>query len=271
MATVLVPLGLGAAFIGKRTAKKNLAAVVPMVVAILATVVFFIASYYDWVPLWHRRYFVAVLPMLAWTTGVWSMMGLSSATSWAPRVVAFVLVIVVTSLLMWQQGTSQRLTAGRNQLVTRGEDWRGAIQWVKDHRAGGLVFLDSGLIELNRMNKRSFNEPGPTRIQQRYFTFPVRGPYAVSASIASAKMHPEWGTDGALLYSGNSDHRNSVWIISRSQRTTLERWCNSFKLAKFHHPEYRRFGRIWVARIQAPTVSEWNSRMPASSGGAIRQ
>ena len=60
----------------RKTSERSWAGLLPMLVGVTGTCVFFVASYCEIVPLWHRRYFVTALPLLAWSAGVASTFAL---------------------------------------------------------------------------------------------------------------------------------------------------------------------------------------------------
>ncbi len=253
-----VPLALGMLTAWKRSWREMAGPLLPLLVAVLTTVIFFFASYADYVPLWHRRYFIAVLPLLTWFAGCWTCFALPSKPTPASRLTATLLVAIVLISLTWHQGTAQRLVHGKTRLAIRGEAWREAIAWVnKQQHPNDSVWLDSGLIEV-RIFAQSYNvDLEPDQLQWQYFTFPTLGPYKLpKAQVASPSAR--WGAKGdrgPRDFPSDRQGRQSLWIISRSRYTQVEDWCKSLS-PRSTEVEIRRFGRIHVARLSRLTADE---------------
>ncbi len=162
---------------------------------------------------------------------------------------------------MWYQGTAQRLVAGRTRLAIRGEDWRGAIAWVKKQKGRNeSVWLDSGLIEARIFAQPYHADLAPSQLQWQYFTFPVRGPYALPGTVVASPT-AQWGANrdnisgGRLPSAGDAEGRKRLWMISRSRRSVVEHWCHSIG-GWAQDVEIRSFGRIHVARLDPGTADE---------------
>ncbi len=253
---VLVPFTIGLVTVWKRPRREKLSVLLPLLVAVTSTSIFFVAAYNDYVPLWHRRYFIAALPMLAWFAGAWPCIGLGNA-SWLTRGLGAGMIVVVLSALMGYQGTARRLMRGDLILASRGEDWRGAVAWVNATKdQSEVVWLDSGLIEA-----RIFSEPfsvdlAPSQLQWQYFRFPVSGPYPLP-DVNVATPGAKWGHGGVepgFGFTVDRADRKSLWIISRSSPRTLEKWCRQL----LFQPEFEihSFGRLYVARLYGPTADQ---------------
>src|SRR5690606_21218915 len=130
--------------------------------AVATTAVVWVASWGDIAPLWHIRYLAGVLPLLYWTTGgfwgvamqVWSESD-GAMSRRRLRIVSQWLVVVVAVVgLMIDRGTLSRLATGTIVLVRRGEDWRGAVEFVQQHRRSGEpVFVAAGLLESSALDR----------------------------------------------------------------------------------------------------------------------
>ncbi len=171
--------------------------VVLALVAFLATSLYWVISRFDWVPLWHRRYFIAVLPILACVIGGSVGIIQNSLPNRMALLGALIAAIALVSLLAHQQGTLSKLGTYPVALVTRGEDWRGAIEWVRSRaNATDVILLDAGLLEasswlagrgVNVRPKsgtiRAIPTVPPTARQLEYLVFPARGPYDLDREV----------------------------------------------------------------------------------------
>ncbi|MCS7471109.1 glycosyltransferase family 39 protein [Stieleria sp. ICT_E10.1] len=215
--------------------------VIPGLVAVTGTMLFFCASYFEWVPLWHRRYYVAALPLLAWTAGemvaifhsemVRIVRGFSSvgaegnSSLWLRRGCGIVVVVLFLGFVLWYQGTLRTLAAGRWPVQLRGEQWRGAVESVRGEIGDGdVVWLDSQLIEASFL-RRPISEAGTVSEDQwDYLTFPLRGPYALDPVVAvGAFEHESW----VRHHVRNLPHPQArVWLVSRSGDRSSRRFID---------------------------------------------
>ena len=187
-------------------------------VAVIATSVYWGVSRAQWIPVWHRRYFVAVLPMLACVVG--GAVGAAQVALGSSRRGLVVGSLLAIALVIWPPHIRETMTKLRGYpvaLVIRGEDWRGAVDWTRA-RAGlnDLILLDAGLIEANAwlppgtaqsfpaqsmpaqsmpaqsMPAQSMPAQGkPIRHlmaeRRRYLAFPVSGPYRLHRDIVPVR------------------------------------------------------------------------------------
>jgi mannosyltransferase len=190
----LIPIGLtltSAAALRKRKLAIPATVAGTLALALIAgaaTSSFWIISRAEWVPLWHRRYFIAVLPLLA-LVAAGAVAAVESSVShrryraWLGITTAMVLVFG----LSWQQGTLARLRPHPVALVTRGENWRDAIAWLNANtQPDDLVNLDSGLIEARGLPSVSRGLALP-RGQLEYLCFPVAGPYQLDRTVVPVR------------------------------------------------------------------------------------
>ncbi|MEM6473960.1 MAG: glycosyltransferase family 39 protein, partial [Planctomycetota bacterium] len=98
----------------------------PMLVALAATTGFFIASYAEIVPLWHRRYFIVAVPLMAWSVG--------ELIGWTNTVLRrnFLLGAALTCVcLIGQTFAFYRVGIGPSGWpIWRYENWRDAVTLV---------------------------------------------------------------------------------------------------------------------------------------------
>ena len=230
---------------------------VPMLVGGIATALFFFASYFDWVPLWHRRYFIAVLPMLAWSAGACAMLSTSENPGSRSKQVAWVVVVLVAGVLFWQQGAWNQFQRTQTWGERRGEDWRRAVAWVNQQRGKeDWVYVDGDLIEKPQWTSSSafsgWFDPAPSdrRFKSGYFEFPVSGPYLIEqvAFFSGTKYSSQWSRPSP-----------DVWVISRNRlrrvESSLERYCDK----RQQQVERYYFGKkivVYVVRKVAISVPE---------------
>jgi hypothetical protein len=277
------PLALGAITAWRKPSREFVTACLPLLVALTATAVFFVASYFDWVPLWHRRYFIAALPMLAWSAGAIPVVGLPDRLTWQGTAVACLFAFVIVGFLSRQQGTIALIRAGKLQLAVRGEDWRGAIAYVRQRHirhdelngfpGTNSIWLDTDLIEARILEYGGEGDlvryEGDSKLEEgrvlalayQYFRFPVEGPYQLAAEVTATTPRARNSVwyDRDFIHSTLSQHRagDALWIISRGRsKATLQKWCDSIWITQLSQPEYRRFGRIWVVKIPEPPVEQ---------------
>ncbi len=151
---------------------------------LLATTVYWCLSSFEVVPIWHRRYFIAVLPVLACFGG--SCIGYAQikiAGTKKPTLAGLALAITILFCLEVQQRTWRRLQLSPVALVVRGEDWRTAIEWLqRESEPESLVLLDSGLIEgQSWITPQLFESENTAKLE--YLCFPLHGPYPLDREV----------------------------------------------------------------------------------------
>lgn len=169
-------------------------------IALLAfgtTCLYWFCSFMEFAPIWHRRYFVAALPLFASISG--GSVGYLHR-SLPNRPTGTALAAVMGTLLILGLGTEQRTLTRIHQypvaLVVRGEDWRGAFEQInRDRDAAPQLFLDSGLIESRSWITPDLFQP-EKKLQREYLEFPVRGPYRTELPVipVGSSLHPLHGT-----------------------------------------------------------------------------
>ncbi|WP_372724023.1 hypothetical protein [Novipirellula sp.] len=152
-------------------------------IAVVSALCFWGVAYFEFAALWHRRYLVASLPLLAWFFGAAIAEASKSFSiernTAVQSVTAGTLMVLLLGLLMQSQGTAARLSRGE-WLVHRGENWRDAIAHVNDVASNGaVVFLDPGLIEQSMLR-----EPHQRFEQGEYLRYVVDGPYPIRDDLA---------------------------------------------------------------------------------------
>lgn len=226
---------------GQQADRVDWIGVIPGWVAATGTTLFFCASYFEWVPLWHRRYYVAALPLLAWTAGemvaifgselVRIARGFSSTRAdgklspWLRRGCGIAAVVLFLGFALWYQGTLRSLAAGRWPVQLRGEQWRDAVEAVRGEIGeGDVVWLDSQLIEASFL-RRPISEAGSVSEDQwDYLAFPLRGPYALDpVAVVGALEHESWVRHHV---ENLPQPQARVWLVSRSGEPSTRRFID---------------------------------------------
>ena len=152
--------------------------------AVITTSLYWVISYLELAPIWHRRYFIAVLPLLAcFCGGCIGSLHQSLPTRPTTSIIAWALAFLLIFGLCLDQRTIQTLPNYPVALVVRGENWRQAIAWLEEHTTErDSVLVDAGLIEGQSWITPNLLLP----VNQRrcdYLTFPARGPYDLSCAL----------------------------------------------------------------------------------------
>ncbi len=159
--------------------------VIAVLSVLIATIACFVLSLWGGVALWHRRYLVASLPLLCAAMGL----AIGSMTRREKKATASgvnaneVLAIFVAAgcllLMVYQQGTLNRLCRGEVRLAQRGEDWESAIEFAgRSVSSRDSVWVDAGLIEQNGQ---------PTLVDnpelEEYLRYVTGGPYTLGDQV----------------------------------------------------------------------------------------
>jgi mannosyltransferase len=197
-------------------------------VAIMAVFCFWLISALGIAPVFHRRYFVASLPILAWGCGE---LIAKSQDFFRLRPLAIAPILC----LLFVQGTAAKLFKGDLTLVRRGEGWREAIDYLHAHTPPGqTVWLDPGLIETRRL--LSDTSSVGQEYAQWYLTFPMSGPYPWPAVEAVASPLGETQKRQAAQFP----------IVSRGTRQNVERMLGGNQTARDAKASIRSFGGVQV-------------------------
>lgn len=151
----------------------------PAAVAVGATLFYWSVSASGLAAIFHRRYLIAALPLLAWAGGAAvGQVGFSLAKLWrlGDRDVAGrrFSAVVIGGLWMWALVAAWPLLQHGIPLSTRlrGEDWRGVATHVRAHaEPDAVIWLSPGLIETERCLASGRPE------DLAYLAYPLRGPY----------------------------------------------------------------------------------------------
>jgi hypothetical protein len=161
------------------------------IIAVSGTFLYWFVSWVGWAPIWHRRYFVSVLPIFATIVGLAVEAVASCGRHWSRGERTRIVLGTVTALLLvlglgWHQRTWQALRTYPVALAFRGEDWRSAVAWV-NRNAGDAdrIYLDPGLIESRVLfwSNRGREPRRMSEAQAEYLRFPIRGPYYIERAV----------------------------------------------------------------------------------------
>ncbi|WP_218934521.1 glycosyltransferase family 39 protein [Rosistilla ulvae] len=178
---------------------------------------------------WHRRYIVGLLPVLAWgSAALWltAIRGIFvslrrtrfSGRYLSSTAVTLSAVLVPIVVLLFWQGTLENLLRRDLHLVHRREDWRSAVAAIDELRVVGQpVAVDAGLIEAKRWERdRGEGRGAESPMFLRYLCCPVNNIYPLREVVPLAGV-----SEGELLRfrqqsaDRSSSDREMLWIIAR--------------------------------------------------------
>ncbi len=215
------------------------------IIVVCVTILFWTLSYCHLLPLWHRRYLIGVLPMLAWCFGA-SIAAATNRRIQADRyrvTVTCTVSLALLSLMLVSQGTLKRILKGQVQLVTRGEDWRAAISYLNRHaKSTDDVVIDPGLIEQTQWHNELARLPQSLEFDEReYLTFVVGGPYQL---LSTNRVIP-LAANLSPLNQISTDMPHRRWVLSRRTAQRLRAVLRNHGVSTI-----RSFGRVSIAVVQ---------------------
>lgn len=227
---------------------------------VVGTSVFFFASYFDVVPLWHRRYFVAALPLLVWGASILFGICLPRVSGWVGRSAVAVGVLGIVGFTIWHQGSDRYVNGPNPVFVTRGENWRDAVAWANSQKASqDWVWIDSGLIESGVLHDPASDTESREQIAgSDYLAYPIVGPYRINVAgrsqgtrgnlaVVSPVMNPAWFAVQGIH--SRLTGRRDAWLITRSPVYHWKRLMQQQFPAGWDQATYRQFGRVAVIRL----------------------
>ncbi|TWU16489.1 hypothetical protein [Allorhodopirellula heiligendammensis] len=145
---------------------------------IASTLACYVLTAHAGIPLWHRRYLIAALPLLCAAMG-WFIGAIDTSFHWRTALFAVGLSIACIGLLMYQQGTFATWRRGEFRVARRSENWKSAIELVRKLAVDGdRVWIDAGLIEQNGL---------PTLVAdpqtEEYLRYVASGPYRLGERV----------------------------------------------------------------------------------------
>lgn len=174
-------------------------------IAVAASTLYWLAAWLQWAPIWHRRYFVTVIPVFATIIGgaVGALQHSTGRNKASPIIAACAALLLITGLGI-KQRTLQRLPQYPVALAVRGEGWREAVAWINQNAGSkDRVGLDPKLIESEALFSEKGDRPdGPdeatlgrdntTQSQLDYLLFAVRGPYQLERPTELLHFENQW-------------------------------------------------------------------------------
>ena len=231
--------------------------------AVGCTVLYWAFSRWGGVPVWHRRYMIAVLPPLAFLSGgaVASLVESTRGERWANWLPLLAAILLPVSVC-WYQGTlAKTLRSPGTSLVHRGEDWRAAADWLQPRvTADDRVYVMSGLIEAARYLESGWRpQPGATRRELDYLCSPILGPYRLPASTSVWPLRSDRSFAVDLLETPGPTP-GQVFLLARMPASHLKSWLEA--MAETLDPrlslsdsEICGFGTVSVARLPVTGLS----------------
>ena len=251
-------------------------------VALASTLAYWSLARWGHVPVWHRRYQIANLPVLSATVGLavaYFSLGLRRRLdgpvvtagrrgAFAAVAISLLVAAVAPLWLAWDQGVFgpgivgglRAAATGRvpQPLVRRGEGWRAAAAWV-DRRSGpdDRVFVMSCLIEapaILRSGWRPREGISPSAID--YLASPLRGPYRLTSGATVLPVrHDRTFADGWLEAPGPTPRR--LFLVARLPPDQLPRWLEVAETLdsrlSLSRGDVRGFGTVSVLEVDVGT------------------
>lgn len=189
---------------------------------VVATTGCYLLSTIGGVPLWNRRYLFSCLPMLCIGFGL--IIGairngdlrVVYQSQWLHRGVAVTVMLLSLGMMSSHDGLIRKIVRGQTRLVTRGEDWRSAIDWIREHQDDltiNEVWIDPNLVEQNTSSFRVTD-----LIEEQYFRFVVDGPYRLPRGIGKLGTGRDATNDWVRLINETNEKttRRTILLTRRS-------------------------------------------------------
>ncbi|MEM6980972.1 MAG: hypothetical protein AAF539_15025 [Planctomycetota bacterium] len=197
---------LGISDVWRPVRRQRIAIAIMLMTLFVATSAAAFVSWTGWVPVWHRRYLIAALPVLM----------MLAACCLPKRWTAFAGVLLVIGL-MWSQGTAASVLHGRGDWVHRHENWREAFAWISqsiDDGQPATVWIDPGLVEQSSVEFLAQTDSDSPKVAQ-YLTFVARGAYRLPANTG-VRLFRQADFDAYV-----SKTMSSWVLITRSKRSQM--------------------------------------------------
>jgi len=217
-AFLVVPLGLATISLAAGGKREGLWRYRMAFAAIMITITYWLVAVSGIAPVFHRRYLAACLPMLAWAAGDAigvCVRAIRDHAAWRHREwFAVTIAMIPIAWVFWPHLAHLGSATSDVALVRRGEDWRGASQFLGSHFDGRPVRLLPGLIETNRL----LDSTGEAATDaQAYLSFPFRGPYRVNDVTVIAMSRIDAEDDSPIVVRGRRQLANQIATLIRTQ------------------------------------------------------
>jgi len=167
--------------------------------SVLSVATFWAISATSIAPVFHRRYFIASLPLIAWGGGEAVAFAIVAASNLKlrKRIAFLALAISPAVWILGSQGTVAKFMSD-GVVVSRGEGWREAMHYISSNNdPSDTVLLTPGLIETKRLLLES-----PETAQQ-YLSFPLKGPYQWQTVLVTTSTPTRLDSGQAWLIRGS--------------------------------------------------------------------
>ena len=267
---VLLPLGLlslGRLFGQPMQSRRWLPA---LAISLAITLAAYGLSAFEIAALWHRRYIIGVLPVLAWCSAeLWIAVVddgrrlLRNRRSWQRLVLPVVFLSAIGSL-SFSQGTLQKIARGETTLVRRFEDWRAATKWIEEQQGDAdRVLVYAGLIEDDLLGRPdAFSSPQQWDRFRAYLCCPANNLYYVNNTLATSANSPQQIAEQFTTSLPDRSQTTGWWIgrVSWSRHQQIQRdlapWlrrglqssADRGKAFDDDDVSFARFGQISVVR-----------------------
>lgn len=191
------------------------------------------------VPLVHQRYlFASAMPLVLWTAYTLARI---DGRGWR---LAILLGIFAT--LSNQQESARQWLSGGVPIAVRGEDWRGAVQWIRAQGpsdARTIVYCASNLIEGDRAAIASAHPSF-----QEYLALPLASIYALPPHyhVVPLPNNPRQWPRSISAHPSAPPAVAATWLIVRASPAGFERRARASGLKV---DIVRDFGGVQVARL----------------------
>ncbi|MDB4338542.1 glycosyltransferase family 39 protein [Rubripirellula sp.] len=210
-------------------------------ICLIVTLLYWLVAYKPIAPVWHRRYFIALLPGFACLTGL-SVTAIKSNlinSRWLIISQRSNLLVSLTASffvigLAWDQNLLRRLHRYPVAYATRGEHWREAANWINENvDRDQILWLAPGLIEEESLNqlpnslpqRDPQNEPFLTKHAKlkEYLKYPLHGPYQTRQNIRlwMQRKNVSGGYQNTNR-SKNDDDQVEILLIRKPKRSLKE-------------------------------------------------
>lgn len=204
---VLLPLSVYAYYslINRRTISKSPLFTQSMVTLVGTILIGWTITAMELAPLMHPRYMFGAYP------AIWIVGGL--AISKMRSSLAMVTALLCIGLLGWTQGTWSEWQEGRF-VVWRGEDWRGAVDWLNNQKP------ENASIALSPMWIETSGNSVPSHLNLEYLSSPISTIYSIPEKSLLCILPNEisgWkaAINASLAEDNTSYHRGPLWILAR--------------------------------------------------------
>ncbi|QDS93768.1 hypothetical protein FF011L_25410 [Roseimaritima multifibrata] len=248
---------------GTKQPKSN-AALLCLGTVLAATTLCWVVAFLEWLPMWHVRYLIGLLPLMMWgTADLWGIVFAKMNCTRMRFLTASMNGAIAVCLVGWlvhSQGTWWLWMPTKPNVpnvVLRGEDWRSAIAWLQDHRqANEPVYLGAELIESSLLTD-GVEDASADRLKE-YLLFPTSGPYAIDVKEPLGLAFLSMRSDLKRILAPSPQQGVKVrWLVYRMDEASVEQAYNQANLPDIASPAIARtngateaFGGVTIVRLE---------------------